>query len=132
MALNGGSITAKIEHPDHPSTVRTGLSAKDAADIVRALEGEADVTVTMSMSVGENLSIAVDHAWVFLGLERIDGVFQYVSSADECTGTQQFRIGGQEVYIDSRYVSPVTTAANVVEEWFKDGEGSSFGYWERQ
>lgn len=80
----------------------------------------------------ENLKVAVDYAWAFLGLERPDGVFQYVTHVDEPLETQPFTIGGQEVEMESRYFSPVAKAADVVEEWFTKGEISSSGYWERQ
>jgi hypothetical protein len=103
-------------------------------DIVRNLEGEADVTVTISPEgIDEKLMVGIDYAWAFLGLERpLDGVFQYVADVDECLGTQPFTIGHQEVDMESRYVSPVAVAADVIKEWISEGENSSLGYWERQ
>lgn len=133
MAVNDKQVTVKIEYSDHSAVVRTGLSAKDAASIVRGLEGEGGVTVAISQEgLDETLKVAVDYAWAFLGIERLDGVLQYVPRADECLETQPFTIGGQEVDMESRYISSVPTASDVVEEWVLSGETSSFGYWERQ
>ena len=134
MTLNDRPVTVRIIHSDHSLTVRADLSAEDAADIVRNLEGEADVTVTISPEgIDEKLMVGIDYAWAFLGLERpLDGVFQYVADVDECLGTQPFTIGGQEVDMESRYVSPVAVAADVIKEWISEGENSSPGYWERQ
>lgn len=55
--------------------------------------------------IEEDLKVAVDHAWAFLGLERLDGVVQYVANADECLETQDFTIGGQEVNMQSNEIS---------------------------
>lgn len=129
--MNGRQVTTEIEYSNHSKVVRTGLSTKDAADIVRNLEGEADIMVTISQeSVDENLKVAIDCSWVFLGVERPHGVLQYVAHTDEFLETMPFVIGHQEVDIESKYVSPVATAADVVEEWLIKGEASSFGYWE--
>ena len=133
VALDNRQVTVKIEYSDRSVAIRTGLSTQDTADVVRSLEGEADITVTISQEgIEESLKVAVDYAWAFLGVERLDGVLQYVARADEDLEAQPFTIGGQEVNIESRYVLPVGTAADVVEEWLTRGEASSFGYWERQ
>jgi hypothetical protein len=133
VALNGRPVTVIIEHSDHSLTVRADLSAEDAADVVRNLEGEADITVTISPEgLDEKLMVGIDYAWAFLGLERLGGLLQYVANVNECLGTQPFTIGGQEVDMESRYVSPVAVAADVIKEWLSKGENSSFGYWERK
>jgi hypothetical protein len=133
MEVNGSLATARIERSGHPVTVRKGLTPEDAADLIRALEGEADVTVVISReSSDEDLNVAVDFAWAFLGLERLDGVFQFVARSSESLATQPFTVGGSEVEMESKYLSTPATAADVVAEWLTKGEDSAFGYWERQ
>lgn len=131
--MNDRQIVVEIEYSNRSKVVRTGLSPKDAAGIVRSLEGESDVTVTISReNTDENLKVAIDCAWAFLGVERLHRVLQYVAHGDEFPETLPFIIGHQEVDMESKYVSPVATAANVAEEWLTKGETSSFGYWEPQ
>jgi hypothetical protein len=133
MVMNERRVTVEIEYSDCTVTVRTGLSGEGAAGIVRRLEGEADVTVTISQEgIDETLRVAVDCAWAFLGAERPGEVLQYVADADELLETQPFVIGHQEVDMESKYITPVAAAADVVEEWLKSGEASSLGYWEPQ
>jgi hypothetical protein len=78
------------------------------------------------------MRVAVSGAHAFLGLERLDGILQFVPYGPEGVATRTFIIGGQETKIAARYVVSLDGAADAVAEWIQKGEDSSLGFWERQ
>jgi len=133
--MNEKSVRVEIARGVHSSTVRSGLSVDDAGDIIRGLEGEPDVTVTVSWAgvTNERVMLAISGANVFVGLvQPIDELYQYVAHGhDNLQGEIPFVIGGQRAPVRSRYVVDVKTAADVLQEWLSAGyESSSIGRWE--
>lgn len=110
----------------------TGLSPEAVARIIRSLEGESDVTATIRREGSDaRLLVAVSGTWALVGLHGSDGIFQYVAHGDQRVGTKLLSIGGQDTRIESRYISEVTAAADVVREWLLEGIDASPGAWER-
>ena len=126
--------TVVLERQGEPAFPRSGLSPNEVARELLELDGSRDVTVIVSPEGGdEHLMIAIDGSRAFLGLERSDGLLQFtVRNPDQERKTSPFTIGGQESEIETRYLTDLTTAAVVVEEWLEGGESSTQGYWERQ
>jgi hypothetical protein len=125
-------VTMKVEREDSSPSIRSGLSAEEVANAVRNL-GMEDATVTIFREgTDENLMVAVSGQSAFLGLERLDGLFQHVSYGNYGRERRRLKIGNQETDIESRYVLDLATAAKVIREWLDKGEKSSFGFWERQ
>jgi hypothetical protein len=123
--------TAKImlEVGDDPPT---SLSASDVVRTIRSLEGQPDITVTISREgTDERLLVAISGGHAFLGLDGPEGIIQFVVPGQH-SGTQRLVIGGQATDIESRYVLCVEKAATVAYEWLKGGRQSSLGAWERQ
>jgi hypothetical protein len=126
------AVTMKLEGEDCSPTVRSGLSSADVARAVRDL-GHADATVTIFRDgIDEKLLVAVSRGMAVLGWERLDGLLQYVSNANDNREERTLRIGHQETNIESRYVLNLANAVDVIQEWLNNGETSSFGFWERQ
>jgi hypothetical protein len=127
-------VTVVVEHGGETSSPRSGLSPEAAAQAVRDLDGSRDVTVTISPEgLDERLLVGVDGSRAFIGLERPDGLFQFVTRNHDQQGARRpFMIGGQESEIESRYLPELRTAAIVIEEWLEGGEASTQGHWERQ
>lgn len=99
----------------------------DVAAAVRDLEGECDVTLTVSRDdAAEHLLVAVSGSDAFLGLDAPDGLLQYVPQASRGGGTRRFTIGGQKTEIASRYVVDVESAARVVLEWLQQDRTGPF------
>jgi len=131
--MDEGPIEVEVDREGQPRTVRTGLSANDVVGIIRALEGEPDVTVTISREgADERLLVAISGSLAFLGLIGPDEVFQFVGSDKGRGGTQRLMIGGQSTDIKSQYVLCVERAASVAYEWLNVGRQSSLGAWERR
>ena len=126
-------ITIKIDRAGHTPIVRAGVSIRNAVALVRDQEGEPDATVTIALEGSEErLMVAVSGAHAFLGLERPDGVFQYVPDRFHGEVSRTFIVSGQVTEIAARNVLSLEGAAGVVEEWIRKGEDSSSGRWERQ
>jgi hypothetical protein len=127
------------EAPVHVERSRADLGASEilraaaVAQTVRDLEGERDLTVTISPVGGRTrLLIAVDGSAAFLGLERADGVFQFATrSAGPAEPTRTLMIGGQQTDVESRYLLGVQEAATAIQDWLDDKE-SSVGFWDRR
>jgi hypothetical protein len=128
------NTTIVLENPDGTSQSSTGLSPDDAVEALRGLDGRRGVTMTITQDgVDEHLMVAVDGSRAFLGLERPDGLLQFVvRNHDQAGTTWPFMIGGQESEIEDRYLPELRVAALVVEEWLKEGESSTQGHWELQ
>lgn len=75
--------------------------------------------------------IAVSGSKAFIGLEGLDGLYQYSGSVDH-SGEVRLTIGGVETPIDSRYVVDVATAATVVQGFLRGDKEPGSGTWERQ
>lgn len=103
------------------------------AQTVRNLEGERDVTVTISPVGGSTrLLIAVDGSAALLGLERADGVFQFATrGVAPAETTRMVMIGGQQTGVESRYLLGVQEASTAIQDWLDDKQ-SSVGFWERR
>jgi hypothetical protein len=126
-------VRAEIERDGRRSCLGADLSADDIAAFVRNLEAELDATLSLSRIGSEGrLLLAVSRGQAFLGLELPEGLLQYVVASSQVGGTQRFRVGGQEVDIESRYVLDMASAATVVLEWLADPTMPSSGDWERQ
>lgn len=127
------------EAPVRVELSRAGLIASEilpavaVARTVRDLEGERDVTVTISPVGGSaHLLIAVDGSAAFLGLERADGVFQFATrGAGPAETTEMVMIGGQQTDVESHYLLGVQEATTAIQDWLDDEE-SSVGFWERR
>lgn len=140
-AINRRPVRIEFWHAPRPA--RTGLTFDDVEDVIRGLEGEPDILAEIYWDDNntnrrpfeqECVSVFVSGANVFLCMDRpLDGMFQYVSrgSADR-EGYQQFMIHNEETPIESRYIVDIETAALVVQEWLRNGEDSTLGWWERQ
>jgi hypothetical protein len=123
----------ELERVGEMPVARNELSPDTVAEAILDLEGARGVTMTITPDgAGEHLMVAVDGSRAFLGLERSDGLLQFVVHGDNLEGVRAFSIGGQESEIEDRYLPEVGTAAVVVEEWLQVGEASSQGHWERQ
>jgi hypothetical protein len=123
----------ELERVGEMSVARNELSPDAVAEAILDLGGARGVTMTITPDgSGEHLMVAVDGSRAFLGLERSDGLLQFVVHDDSQKGVHAFSIGGQESEIENRYLPEVRTAAVVVEEWLQAGEASSQGHWERQ
>jgi hypothetical protein len=126
-------VEIRVEYGDDRPTFRKDLTASDVGGTVRDLEGEPDVTMTISPEgTDERLLVAVSGALAFLGLAGPDQVFEFVRHDTDRPGTQRLIIGGQPTDIASRSVVCVETAARVADEWLKRGRQSSLGAWERK
>ena len=127
-------ISIVVEHHGHVSPRRVGASVLDLLDILGSLADTGDITITVSQEcVDEQLMIAIDGSTAFIGLERPDGLFQFVSDESKHDlAARPFTIGGQRADIEVRYLVDMTTAAAVVREWLEMGEASTRGSWERQ
>jgi hypothetical protein len=122
----------EIERNDR-SFPTTGLSVKDAASKLRQLKGESDVTFTASQDgSSDKVIVTVTGDMAFIGLDRLDGIFQFATHDHPVGSVRQFVIGGQETDVEPRFVVDVSAAATVVQEWLTEGEWSSLGTWERQ
>lgn len=133
--MNNRPVTIEIERGGRSSTVRTGLSVDDVGDIIRSLEGEPDVTVSVSRGgvTDERVLLAISGANGSLGLVRpLDELYEYVARGNEDRrGTIRIMTSGEPTDFESRYVMDIGTAAAVVQEWLtSDYESSSFGRWE--
>jgi Immunity protein Imm1 len=132
--MNSRPVTMEIEHAGHPPTVRTGLSIDDVGNVIRGLEGEPDVTATVSPDEGsEYVLVGVSGVNVFLGLVRpLDELYHYVARGNEDRrGNILFMTSGEPTNIPSQHVVDITTAIAVVQEWLTSGyESSSLGRWE--
>lgn len=126
--------TVVLERQGETSAPQCGLSGDALVRAVVDLDGCRDVTLTISAEgVDDRLMVAVDGSLAFLGLERPDGLLQFVDdSRSENYDTRPFMIGGQESEIEVRYLPELQTAALVVEEWLEGGEATTRGHWERQ
>jgi hypothetical protein len=125
-------IRAEIERGGQPPAVTDGLTAEAAGRLIARLAGETGVTVALSREeTGERMLVAVNETYAFLGLESLDGVFQFVARDHRRDGTCPFVIGGQKTDIDARYVVALEHAAAVVQAWGDRAEDPS-GDWERQ
>lgn len=126
--------TVVLECQGERDAPRSGLSPEEVARELLGLAGSRDVTVTVSPEgVDEKVMVAIDGSHAFLGLERPDGLLQFaVRNPDHYRKTSPFTIEGQKSEIETRYITDLTTAAAVVEEWLEGGESSTQGYWERQ
>jgi hypothetical protein len=124
----------ELQHVGQISVARNGVSPDAVAEAIQNLDGARDVTMTITPEglAGEHLMVAIDGSRAFLGLERADGLFQFVAHGRDGEGAHTFLIGGQESGIEGRYLPEVSIAAIVVEEWLRTGEASSQGHWERQ
>jgi hypothetical protein len=116
------------------SVARNGVSPDAVAEAIQKLDGARGVTMTITPEgvVGEHLMVAIDGARAFLGLERTDGLLQFVVHGHNTEEAHAFSIGGQESEIEGRYLPEVSIAAVVVEEWLQTGEASRQDHWERQ
>jgi hypothetical protein len=124
--------TVHAERGGRSFPAQEGLSPVAVARSVTDLEGAQDVILVIVPSGShERLLVAVDGSKAFLGLERPDGLFQFVHD-EAALASRPFTIGGQRSDIEGRYLLDVGVAAAVVEEWLTLGEGSSIGYWERR
>jgi len=130
--MHNRSVTIQIERNGHSPTVRKDISAEDVAEVVRGLESDSDVTVTISREgTDDRVMVAVNGPMAFLGRDSPDGLSQYVAHEND-DRTRSFTVGGQEADIESRYILSLGTAADVVQEWLRGDEESSSGTWERQ
>jgi len=121
-----------LERLGEAPTLQDGLAPEAVAKALRDLNGARDVTMIISaQGTSERLMVAIDGSSAFLGLERSDGLLQFVIRGEQ-EGTCLFTIGGQESEIERRYLPEIGTAAVVVKEWLQGGEISSQGHWERQ
>jgi hypothetical protein len=76
------TATVQVEHAsrEHPPEK---LTAEGAAATIAGLHGQRDLTVTLDLDdADERLLIAVDGPAVFLGLERPDGLFQFIATSE--------------------------------------------------
>jgi len=123
-----------VERLGEASAPQHGLSPESVAEVLRDLDGARDVTMTVSPEgTSERLMVAIDGSRAFLGLERSDGLLQFVVGDDKQEATAcLFTIGGQQSEIEGRYLPEIGTAAVVVKEWLQTGESSTLGHWERQ
>jgi len=124
----------ELERVGQISVARNGVSPDAVAKAIQNLEGvrNATMTITPEGVSGEHLMVAIDGSRAFLGLERTDGLLQFVVHGHNTEEAHVFSIGGQEAQIEGRYLPEVSIAAVVVEEWLQTGEASSQGHWERQ
>lgn len=124
----------ELERVGQISVARNGVSPDAVAEAIQNLDGARDVTMTVTPEgvAGEHLMVAIDGSRAFLGLERTDGLLQFVVHGHNTEEAHAFSIGGQESEIEGRYLPEVSIAAVVVEEWLQTGEASSQGHWERQ
>ncbi len=124
----------ELERVGQISVARNGISPDAVAKAIQSLEGvrNATMTITPEGVSGEHLMVAIDGSRAFLGLERTDGLLQFVVHDHNTEEAHAFSIGGQESQIEGRYLPEVSIAAVVVEEWLQTGEASSRGHWERQ
>lgn len=124
----------ELERVGQISVARNRVSPDAVAKAIRNLDGARDVTMTITPEgvSGEHLMVAIDGSRAFLGLERTDGLLQFVVHDHNTVEARAFSIGGQEAEIEGRYLPEVGIAALVVEEWLQTGEASSRGHWERQ
>jgi hypothetical protein len=127
-------VSVVVEDGGQVSPRRTGVRVLELVEILGTLAGARDVTMIVSHeSVDEQLMIAIDGSDAFIGLERPDGLFQFVSDESKYDmSTRSFTIGGQRTDIEARYLVDAATAATVVREWLEEGEASTRGGWERQ
>jgi hypothetical protein len=123
-----------LESEGSMSGSRSGLSPQAATQALLDQKGSRDVTLVVWVEgVDERLLAAIDGSRAFLGLERTDGLLQFVvDNDDQQGGTRPFVIGGQEVEIETRYLPELQTAGVVIREWLEGGEFSVLGHWERQ
>lgn len=128
------TATVEVERLGDASRPESGLSPEAVGHALRALDGSRNATMIISPEgIDERLMATIDGSHVFLGLERSDGLFQFVLRRhDTPEATVPFKIGGQATDIEGKYVLDVPTAAVVVAEWLYEGEPSSYGTWERQ
>ena len=124
----------ELERVGQISVARNGISPDAVAKAIQNLEGVRNVTMTITPEgvSGEHLMVAIDGSRAFLGLERTDGLLQFVLHDHNTEETRAFSIGGQESEIEGRYLPEVSIAAVVVEKWLQTGEASSQGHWEQQ
>ena len=112
------------------SSERVRLS--EVAGLVRSLDGECDVTLTVSRQGADgHLLLAVTGSDAFVGLDVPGGLFQYAAGRVGA-GSHRFNIGGQATDIDSRYVVDLQSAASAVLEWLQSPDASPSEAWERQ
>ena len=126
-------VTISVSHggreqplPDVADPVR------EVSGLLRAYADASDVTVSIRLPSNQGLLlVALEAGSAFVGLERSDGVYQYV--ADEAAeGKRQFVIGGQPASIDRRYVLPVPAAIDVLTACLTGTGPPAVAAWERQ
>jgi hypothetical protein len=128
------TATVEVERLGEALVPRVGLTAEAVGHELRALEGSRNITMIISAEgTDERLIAAVDGSRVFLGMERPDGLFQFVPRQhDTPDATVPFQLAGQSTDIEGKYILDLPTAVLVVAEWLDEGESSSLGVWERQ
>jgi hypothetical protein len=130
--VSATNVTVQIEREGRVPDVHNDLADGEIIRLFRDLEGETDTTFIMSLGgTDESVMIAVSGSKAFIGLEGLDGLYQYSGSVDH-SGEVRLTIRGVETPIDSRYVVDVATAATVVQGFLRGDQEPGSGTWERQ
>lgn len=122
-------ITIVLERQGQASPTRPGLSPEEVIQQLLALNGSRDVSISIRPEgVDEKIIVAVDGTRAFLGLDRPGGLLQFAMRGNDAVSKgRPFIVGGQEAVLGPRYLTDISTAAIVVEEWLKGAESSSKG-----
>jgi hypothetical protein len=104
----------------------------DVGSFLRAHTDSSDVTLSIELPDDHGtLLVALESGSAFVGLERPEGVYQYVANAASM-GQREFIIGGQSTSVDTRYVLPIPAAIQLVTSCLGESEPVAGPAWERQ
>jgi hypothetical protein len=129
--LTSDAVTVRIERRGHPAEVRTVTddNRSSVVELLAGLSDETDVILGLETDAG-TLLIALDRAKATIGLDSLDGTYQYVAG-EPGDGHATLIVGGQQTDIDRRYVVGTSEAVDVVRAWLS-GSPLPAGEWERR
>lgn len=129
--LTSDAVTVRIERRGHPAEVRTVIdnNRSSVEELLAGLSDEYDVMLGFETDEG-TLLIALDRAKATIGLDSLDGTYQYVAS-EPADGHTTLIIGGQQTDIDRRYIVATSEAVDVICAWLS-GSPLPAGNWERR
>jgi hypothetical protein len=110
----------------------SGLSDEEVIALLSAAAAAPDTNIKIRKEGREGqLMIALDQAKVFIGMQYLDGVFQFAADDSPQEGLAGMNIGGSAVDLAARYVTTLPVLVEVTRSWLA-GEDAVRGFWERQ
>jgi hypothetical protein len=132
IPVSDTSIAARITRSDDGVELRhvDASGADQVVQLIQELGSVADVLIEVEHSGRGALLIGLDGSRATIGLDSLEGVYQY-SRRNAPPGHAKLVIGGQPTDVDLRYVLDTATAGEVARAWFAGDALPALGEWER-